>query len=111
MPKEQQLYEGMYIFNATLSEEGRQKLLDKVLAGIVSKGGEVHKIFDQGRKRLAYDIKKKKDGYYFLLFFSAPPQMVRTLWGEYRLNEDILRFMTLQATEVPEKIEFKPLSE
>lgn len=105
------LYEGMYIFNTALSNEARQKLLDKVMQNIVDKGGEVHKIFDQGRKKLAYEIADKKEGHYFLLYFSAPTQIMKDLWREYRLTEDIIRFMTLCVEKVPEKIEFQPLPE
>lgn len=106
---QQRLYEGMYIFNVALSDENRQRILDKVVAGVVDKGGEVHKIFDQGRKKLAYPIQNKRDGYYFLLFFSISPKNVSSLWKEYRLNEEILRFMTLGVEQVPDKIEFQSL--
>jgi len=50
------LYEGMYIFNATLSEEAKGKALDRIIKGITSRGGEMHKTFDQGRRKLAYKI-------------------------------------------------------
>ena len=105
------LYEGMYIFSTALSDDARQKLLEKVTSNIVEKGGEVHKVFDQGRKRMAYDINKKREGHYFLMFFSAPAKAMGKLWREYRLNEDILRFMNLRVEEVPTKIEFQPLPE
>lgn len=105
------LYEGMYIFNTALTDEARQKLLDKVKAGITDKGGEIHKVFDQGRKRLASEINKKREGHYFLLYFTVPTEVMEKIWREYRLNEDILRFMTLQVANVPEKIEFQPLPE
>lgn len=107
----QHLYEGMYIFNSALTDEARQRLLDKVQSSIVEKGGEVHKVFDQGRKRLASEVNKKREGHYFLLYFSVPTRVMEKMWREYRLNEDILRFMILQATKVPEKIEFQPLPE
>lgn len=112
MAKEQQhLYEGMYIFNTALTDETQQKLLDKVTNSIVEKGGKVHKVFDQGRKKLAYPIAKKREGHYFILYFSVPTDVMDKLWREYRLNEDILRFMTLNVEQVPEKIAFQPLPE
>jgi len=105
------LYEGMYIFNSALQDDARHKLLEKVKAGITEKGGEVHKVFDQGRKRLASPVNKKKEGHYFLLYFTSKTDVMDKLFREYRLNEDILRFMTVQAMKVPEKIEFQPLPE
>lgn len=105
------LYEGMYILSAVLSEEARQKALDKIMSGISEKGGEIHKMFDQGRRKMAYDINKRREGHYFILYFTAPSKTLDQLWKEYHLNEDLLRFMTTRAHEVPEKIEFQPLRE
>lgn len=103
------LYEGMYILSASLSDDARQKALDKIVAGITKRGGELKKTFDQGRKKLAYEIDSRRDGYYYLLFFTAPANAMSEMWREYHLNEDLIRFMTLRVEEVPEAIEFKPL--
>ena len=103
------LYEGMYILSATLSDDARQKALEKVSQGISSRNGEVHKIFDQGRKKLSYEINGRREGYYYLLYFSIPTKHMNEIWREYHLNEDLIRFLTLRAESVPEKIEFKPL--
>ncbi len=103
------LYEGMYILSATLSDEARQKALDKITSSIEGRSGEIHKTFDQGRKKLAYEINGRREGYYYLLYFSVPTAVMTEMWKEYHLNEDLLRFMTLRAEKVPEKIEFKQL--
>ena len=107
--KKIQLYEGMYILNATLSEEARQKALEKILSGITTHGGEIQKIHEQGKKKLAYEIRGRREGYYYLLYFSLDTAAISELWNEYHLNEDLIRFMTLSAETVAEKIEFKPL--
>jgi small subunit ribosomal protein S6 len=103
------LYEGMYILSATLSDDARQKALEKVSHGISSRNGEMHKVFDQGRKKLAYEINGRREGYYYLIYFSIPTKHMHEIWREYQLNEDLIRFLTLRAESVPEKIEFKPL--
>jgi len=103
------LYEGMYILSATLSDDARQKALEKITTGITGRGGEIHKVFDQGRKKLAYEINGKREGHYFLLYFSTPANNLTEIRREYHLNEDLIRFLTLRADIVPEKIEFKPL--
>ncbi|MCB1108912.1 MAG: 30S ribosomal protein S6 [Chlamydiia bacterium] len=105
------LYEGMYIFVATLSDEARAKALEKITSGIEAKGGEIHKVHDRGRQKLAYDIKGKREGHYYLLYFSAPADSIKPLWRDYHLNEDLLRFMTMQTEEVRESIEFKQLQQ
>lgn len=107
--EEQHLYEGMYILSASLSDDARQKALEKITTSITKRGGELHKTFDQGRRKLAYEIDKKRDGYYFLLYFSTPANAMTEMWREYHLNEDLIRFLTIRVEKVPEKIEFQPL--
>ena len=103
------LYEGMYIISATLSDDARQKALEKVLGGMRENGGEVHKIHEQGRKKLAYEIAGHREGYYYLVYFSVHGEQVAGLWKEYHLNEDLVRFMMLRTEKVREKLEFKSL--
>ena len=105
------LYEGMYILSATLSDDARNKALDKIQGGIANHGGEIVKLHHQGRKRLAYEIDGHREGYYYLLFFTVNPSAIAELWHEYHLNEDLVRFLTLRAEKVMEKVEFKPLVE
>jgi len=103
------LYEGMYILNPMLSEDARQKALERIKSGIISRGGEVVKLIEQGRKKLAYQIDGKREGYFLLLYFEAPTNQMQDIWREYHLNEDLIRFLTLRAEQVPDKIEFPKL--
>lgn len=103
------LYEGMYILSATLSEESRKKAFEKITDGIVQKGGEIHKVHEQGRRKLAYEIDGKREGYYYVLFFTAPTSSVIDLWKDYQLHEDLIRFMTMRVENVQESLEFKSL--
>jgi len=103
------LYEGMYILSATLSEDSRKKAFDKILNGITEKAGTVEKLFEQGRRKLAYDIDGKREGYYYVLFFSAPTSIIQELWKEYHLHEDLIRFQTIRVEKVQETLEFPPL--
>lgn len=109
--KKQNLYEGMYVLKATLSDDARNKALDKIKSGITSRGGEVVKIHDQGRRRLAYEIDGLREGHYYILYFNVVPSAVSEMWQEYHLNEDLIRFITLRAEAVMDKIEFKVLEE
>lgn len=103
------LYEGMYIISATLSDDARNKALDRITKGITERGGEVVKLHDQGRKRLSFQIDGHKEGHYYVIYFDLPTQGINELWREYHLNEDLLRFLTLRTEQVMEKIEFKAL--
>lgn len=103
------LYEGMYIISSTLSEEARQKALDRITNGITEKGGNVVKVHEQGRKKFAYHINGKREGYYYIVYFEAPAESISEMWQEYHLNEDLIRFMHVRTENVMETIEFKPL--
>lgn len=105
------LYEGMYIINAALSDDARGKALEKIKNGIVERGGEIHKLHEQGRRRLAYEINKQREGFYYVIYFSVKPSAISEMWQDYHLHEDLIRFMTLEAKEIKETLEFKPLEQ
>ncbi len=111
MKKKQNLYEGMYILSATLSDEARNKAMDKIQSSITSHGGEILKLHQQGKKRLAYEIEGHREGYYYVMYFNVDTQAISDLWQEYHLNEDLVRFITLKTEKVLDKIEFKPIEE
>jgi len=107
--QKEQLYEGMYILGAHLGEEARSAAVKKITDQIEERGGQIKKIHTQGRRRLAYEITRHREGYYFLIYFTLDPNHLEELWEEYRRNEDLLRFLTIRAEKVQEEIKFKQL--
>ena len=105
------LYEGMYIFRGELHDEASLKALDKIKDGITQHGGEIVKTHNQGRKKLSYQIMKQREGHYFLIYFKLDPALIADLWQEYRMNENLLRFMTMRTDKVLDEIKFKQLPE
>jgi len=103
------VYEGMYILSATLSDESRKKAFEKITLGIEEKGGKILKLHEWGRRKLTYEINGKREGYYYILFFEAPTSIIKELWKEYKLHEDLVRFMTTTVEAVQETLEFKPV--
>jgi len=103
------LYEGMYIISSTLNDDARTKALEKVLDGIKNRGGEIVKNHDFGRRRLAYEIAGHREGHYFVVYFEVTPDAITEMKGEYRLMEDLVRYMITSPKRVMEKIEFKSL--
>lgn len=93
------MYEAMYIVNPALSEAEVEALTARVKSEIVERGGKVADVQQLGKKRLAYAIKKSKDGFYFLLYFDLAPGRVAELTAGYRLNESILRFLIVKKRE------------
>lgn len=111
MSNKKNLYEGMYIISSRLSDEARANALDKILNGIKEHDGEVVKIIEMGRRKLAYEIAGHREGYYFLVYFEVIPSAISELWNEYHLHEDLVRFVTLRTDKVLENLEFKALAE
>lgn len=105
------LYEGMYILSSALSDDARSKALQKILDLIEEQGGKVLKLHEQGRQRLAYDVRKHREGHYYIVYFEVPPGTIKDMQREYHLMEDLLRFITLRTEKVMEEIKFKSLVE
>jgi small subunit ribosomal protein S6 len=105
------LYEGVYIFSTTLSDDARQKALAKVTACIENLGGQTEKILDWGRRKLAYSINKHREGNYYLVYFRLPTNAISELIEANLINEDLLKFMNVTTEQVPEgdEIVFKQL--
>lgn len=105
------LYEGMYIVNTNLSEDARKKAIEKITKSIEEKNGEIHIIHEMGKRRLAYEIEKKREGFYYVIYFSIASKQMIELTKEYQLHEDLIRYMTSRAEKVLETLEFKPLEQ
>lgn len=105
------LYEGMYILSSALSDEARGRAFKKIIDLIEEQGGKVLKIHERGRQRLAYDIRRHREGHYYIVYFEIPTEAIKVMQREYHLMEDLLRFITLRAKEVMEEIKFKSLVE
>ncbi|MDP2896609.1 MAG: 30S ribosomal protein S6 [bacterium] len=95
------LYEAMYIADPGLSEHEVETLAERLKAEMVQKGGEIVDLQHLGKKRLAYSIRRKRDGFYFLLYFRLARDLLSELRVGYRLNESILRFLILKKKEMP----------
>lgn len=86
-------YESMIILDPTLDDDAVTATLTKIDDGIKKLGGTIEKNDKQGRKKLAYNVKKKTDGMYVLTHLQLDPQQIGELNRLYRLNENTLRHM------------------
>ncbi|MFA6597532.1 MAG: 30S ribosomal protein S6 [Ignavibacteriaceae bacterium] len=89
-------YESGVIINATLDDTQIEALVAKIKELIANNGGELKHTDLWGRKRLAYMIQKHKVGYYAFFRFEAPSEFILKLERMYKLEETILRFLTLK---------------
>ena len=93
------IYESVILLNAALEDEQIQSVIGRIKETITGNDGEIEEIEDWGRKRLAYTIKKSKIGYYVIFRFYAFPETIPTLERFYKLDESILRYLTIKLSQ------------
>ena len=86
----------LVILNAGLTDEESAALLTQLGDTIKGLGAEVTKIENWGKRRLAYDIDKQREGTYAVLELSAEPAMIKEFERQLKLNENVLRFLSTQ---------------
>ena len=86
-------YESVILFDGLLPDDEIKALQEKAQNIITQEGGEVTKIDVWGKRRLTYDIKKRREGYYVLIYFSAPnASLVLSELDRFcRIEEKVLR--------------------
>ena len=89
-------YEIMIILNPETDERTIAPMLEKLLQIVPSSGGTVDKIDTWGKRRLAYDIKKKSEGFYIVVDMTTTPEIAQELDRQLGLNETVLRTKLLR---------------
>ncbi|HZL73773.1 MAG TPA: 30S ribosomal protein S6 [Propionibacteriaceae bacterium] len=84
-------YEVMVIFDPDTEERTVQPTLEKHLKVITKGGGTVDNLDIWGRRRLAYEIRKKSEGIYAVINVTAEPSDVKELDRQFAINEAIMR--------------------
>ena len=92
-------YESVLIARQDLGASQVSTLVDELKNVISAQGGEVVRVDNWGLKNLAYRIKKNRKGHYVLLNISAPAQAVAEYERVMRVNEDIIRYMTVRVED------------
>jgi len=93
-------YESVFIVRQDLSPTQVQTLADTYGKIITDDGGEVSKSEYSGLRHLAYPIRKNAMGHYILMNVTAKPATIIELERKMRLNEDVLRFLTVNVEEL-----------
>ena len=92
-------YEIMIIMNPDLDEEGFAAELERVKTRLTDLGGQVQKVDVMGRRRLAFQIRKRNDGYYSVIRFQLSATALPELERWLKLNENVLRYMNVRMDE------------
>lgn len=88
-------YEIMYIIRTDIEEEVVQSTIEK-FQNIINNGGEITKNNVMGKRKLAYEINKYRDGIYVLVHFNAAPAVVTELDRVLKISDEVIRYMIVK---------------
>jgi len=93
-------YELMMIAEPELDEEGVAAVTERVQQVITNNGGEVIKVKQMGRRKLAYPIQRRREGHYVLIHANMERETITELERNLRLSEDVFRHLLVRLDEV-----------
>ena len=89
-------YELCVVVNANIEDEERAKVVDKCKALVERFGGTITEVDEWGKKRLAYEIQKMKEGFYYFIQFDADATVPGEVEQRVRLMENVIRFLCIR---------------
>lgn len=90
-------YEVIFILDPALGDDGVDAAITAASGVVTREGGEVAEVQKWGKKRLAYEIKKRREGHYVFLRLQAPVKAVSELERHLNIAEPVLKFLTVVA--------------
>ncbi|OGO80559.1 MAG: 30S ribosomal protein S6 [Clostridiales bacterium GWC2_40_7] len=88
-------YESIFIINSDIGEENTKGLVEK-FKNLLESSAQLESIDEWGKRRLAYPINDKNEGYYVLANFSAEPEFPRELERIYKITDGIIKYMIIK---------------
>lgn len=89
-------YEVMYVIDTALEEQARSELINRFSNLVAQNGGTVDRVDEWGKRRLAYAINYKTEGYYVLMYITAPADLPRELERNFRIADAVLRSLVIR---------------
>lgn len=89
-------YEILLILKPTLTEEEVKAKVAFIKEVLEKNSGQIASIVEMGTRKLAYKVKKFERGTYFVFYFTSPPASIMEIERVIRINEDIIKFMTIK---------------
>jgi len=96
------LYETIFIARQDVTEKHVKDMASNFANVVNDNGGELKNQENWGLRTLAYRINKNRKGHYTLMHFDAPTKAIAEMERQMKLNEDVLRHMTIRLEELPE---------
>ncbi|MDX9813440.1 MAG: 30S ribosomal protein S6 [Sulfurimonas sp.] len=89
-------YENLVIVKPTLTQEEIKATTDTVEEIITSTGANIAKTDSMGMRKLAYPIAKNERGFFYVIYYTANPSAIGEIERRFRINEELLRFVTIK---------------
>lgn len=103
-------YELTYIIDTAVEETARKELIEKFNGLIKLNGGEVEKVDETwGKRRLAYPINDKPEGYYVMVTMQAPSELPKEIERNLEINENIMRYLIIKLVEKKHSVKPRPV--
>lgn len=92
-------YESIFIVRPNLTDEETEKVVEKFKGVLERTGASVVKQENWGKKRLAYEVRRERKGTYVYFHFTSPGDTVAELERSYRIEDAVIKFMTIKLEE------------
>ncbi|MGO5053117.1 30S ribosomal protein S6 [Lachnospiraceae bacterium LCP25S3_G4] len=89
-------YELAVVVNAKIEDDVRADVVEKVKALVARFGGNVTNVDEWGKKRLAYEIQKMKEGYYYFIHFESDSTVPGEIEQRLRITENVIRYLCVK---------------
>ncbi len=102
-------YETMFILKPTLTQEEIDAKIEFFKNILLNNNATIDGCINMGMRNLAYEIKKNKRGYYYVIYFKSEPTLIAELERNYRISEDVLRFIVINYANKREQTTWQTL--
>lgn len=92
-------YELTFVVNAKIEDDERAAVVDKCKVLIERFGGTITNVDEWGKRRLAYEIQKMKEGFYYVVQFDAPTSAPAEIESRIRIMDNVMRYLVVKREE------------
>lgn len=89
-------YECLFVITPDVEDEARAELINRFSAIITGASGEIEKIDEWGKRKLAYPINYIEEGYYVLMLFKSKPEIPAELERNFKISDFVIRYMVVR---------------
>lgn len=92
-------YELLFLIDSSIENQEIEEVVAKFNDLIKANGGNVVEVNNWGKRKTAYEVNKKWEGFYFLINFEAPPELIKELERVLRIDERVMKFLVVKVDE------------